>query len=402
MIFFNEYYIAGMLLSSIIYWLFVPVNFREQFLITISFGALCAIQPVFSVVLLLVIVAIYYCAKGIEASENKSLVLTIYTIALLVLFLLAGKYAKLILELIFSNETSFLKLLFIPMGISYLSFKLIAFVFDVYRGIITNPSLYRLLLLIFFMPTFPAGPVERYQTFSKDHEKKFDGDLMAEGLGRIILGYAKKVIVVNYFFNEFFHKWLSPQIVGNVSLDLSAGLVALYLVSALVYAYVDLSAYADLAVGFSRLFGYRVMENMNFPLFRANLSEYWNNWHMSLSSFCRDYVYFPVLGSTRNNNFALYASFWVMGLWHNISLNWFIWGCWHASGIIIWSKWSRFKKKKMKKLPFLLPKKIAYTLGMLLTCLYSAMGFSFIMLDSHHNMLQSTKSSIVLLLALIF
>lgn len=402
MIFFNEYYIAGLLLCSILYWLVVPVRYREHFLVLASFGALCTIQPIFSVILLFIIVGIYFCAKGIEASKNKKLTLTIYCIAFLALFLLAGKYARLILESIFSNEYGFVKFLLVPLGISYLSFKLIAFVFDVYRGVITNPSLRKLLVFIFFIPTFPAGPVERYQNFEAKHENSFEANFIAEGLGRIVLGYAKKVIIVNYFFNEFLIKSLSLQVVGQISLDLPAGQVALYLVASLVYAYLDLSAYADMAVGFSRLFGYRVMENMNFPLFRSNLSDYWNNWHISLSSWCRDYVYFPVLGSTRNTTLGLYASFIVMGLWHNVSLNWFFWGIWHASGVTLYSKWSRFKKKNKKKMPFKLPKPVAFTFGMLLTCWYSAMGFSFIMLDTHHNMLQSTKNSIVLLLTLVF
>ena len=218
---------------------------------------------------------------------------------------------------------------------------------------------------------------------------------------RIGIGYFKKVVIVNLIFNEFLIKWLYPIIITDgVSFDVVTTKNALlFLVGSLIYAYIDLSAYADIAIGYGRLFGYKTTENMNYPIFQSNLSDYWSRWHISLSSWCRNNVYFPVLGATRNNNMALYASFIVMGLWHNVSLNWLIWGMWHATGIIIYSKWGRYKRKK-KYLKNLLPAPIGYALGMILTCLYAAFGFSFIMLDSHGDMIGSTVRSIRLLLAI--
>ena len=153
------------------------------------------------------------------------------------------------------------------------------------------------------------------------------------------------------------------------------------MIGALLFAYLDISAYADIAIGFGHLFGYTICENMNYPILQKNLSDYWNCWHISLSHWCRNNVYFPVLGKTRNNSFALYCSFSIMGLWHDISFNWLLWGIWHATGLIVYSKWNRFKRKH-KRLKSLLPAKIALATGVSITIIYASIGYSFVMMKT--------------------
>ena len=408
MIFFNETYILAIIAAAAIFWLLVPKRFRTHYIIAASFGSLLSIQPVFSGILIGLIVVVFFIARLIENREQGKGRALLAGILLLVTFLLIAKYAGFLYGALFTAENDFSKNYLVPLGVSYLCFKLIAFVIDVYRGVIIKPGLMDLPAFIFFIPTFPAGPIERFQDFVGKRRSDFDADFCVEGLRRLALGYFKKVVLVNYLLNETLLKVIKPQILANdVSLDLGAGMIILFLVGLLVYAYLDLSAYADIAIGYSRLFGYEICENMNYPIFQSNLSDYWNRWHISLSSWCRNNVYFPVLGMTRNISMALMSSFIVMGLWHNISLNWLAWGIWHATGLIVYSKWSRFTRKmkkkykrKHKKVMPSMPAPVSYALGMTLTCLWAAGGYAFVMLDRSGQGLEPITKALRLLLAI--
>lgn len=400
MIFFDEYYVAGMFLASFAYWL-MPERFRTPFILAASFVGLAAIQLTFSIALIVLVIVVHFSALRMNAASRRGVWLA-WGVVALTAFLLLAKYALLLADTIFGEESNITKALIVPLGVSYLSFKLIAFYIDIYRGNIERYNLLDLLAFVFFLPAFPAGPIVRYQEFVGDRITKFDIDGYVYGLKRITIGLAKKVILVNFMLNETLLKVLQPEVFDSgFDLSLPSTTVALYLVGALVYAYIDLSAYADLAIGFGRLFGYKLPENMKYPLLQSNLSDYWNRWHMTLSSWCRNNVYFPVLGSTRNNVLALYSSFIVMGLWHNVTLNWLIWGIWHASGITIYSSWARRKRKFLKKRKMSIPVAIDYPLGVIITCFYSAMGFAFIMLDGKTGILADSWNAIMLIADLI-
>ena len=352
---------------------------------------LATIQFKFSVALIFLVLFVYYGARVMQRQSQGKLLTGL--ILSLVTVLLCFKYIHVLYASFYGQESEFAKNYMIPLGISYLIFKLISFVVDVYREEIEEPDLEELLAYIFFVPSFPAGPIERYTNFAHKRMRNFDASFFLEGLRRLTIGYFKKVVLVNLILHELVNKRLYPLVTADgISFDLSAPLILVFLVGSLVYAYIDLSAYADIAIGFGQLFGYKICENMNFPIFRKNLSDYWDNWHISLSHWCRSNVYFPVLGSSRNNVLALFASFFVMGLWHHLSLNWILWGMWHATGITLYSKWNRFKKKK--KLRGKMPAKVSYGLGMISTIIYSGMGFSFIMM-------KSTTEAVRLLLAIL-
>ena len=112
-----------------------------------------------------------------------------------------------------------------------------------------------------------------------------------------------------------------------------------------VYYYLDFSSYSDIAIGGSRLFGFRICENFNFPLFAASIGEFWQRWHMSLAQWCQSYVYMPLIGLTRNPYTALYATMLTIAMWHGASLNWFFWGIYHATGIVVFQKWVKLRRK---------------------------------------------------------
>jgi len=379
-IFFTEIYVLALFLSTLVFWTIIPERFRTRFIILASFTALAFIQLPFTIFLVMLVIFVFWCAKIIE--RYKNLKTFVAAIVILVSILLVLKYGQLLFSLLFSLDHPLSQKYLVPLGLSYLIFKLIAFVIDVYREDIQDPKLDELLAFILFLPAFPAGPIERYQNFASQRRHVFDGRFYLQGLKRLAMGYFKKVVIVNFALHEIVIKTMYPVIVKNgVDLEHSAIFIILFLVGALLYAYFDLSAYADIAIGFGQLFGYKICENMNFPIFQKNIADYWNCWHISLSHWCRNNVYLPVLGQTRNNVLALYCSFLVMGLWHHISLNWVLWGVWHASGINIFSKWTRFKRKH-KRLKKVLPGRISFSLGVAATVLFSSLGFSFIMMDT--------------------
>ena len=113
-----------------------------------------------------------------------------------------------------------------------------------------------------------------------------------------------------------------------------------------LYVYMDFSAYSDIAIGSSRLFGIRIMENFNWPIFAQNIGDFWRRWHMTLAGWCQTYVYLPTIGLSRNPFLAVYATFLAIGLWHAGSINYACWGLYHATGVAVFQIWQRFKRRR--------------------------------------------------------
>ena len=282
-----------------------------------------------------------------------------------------------------------------PLGISYFVFRMLQYVFDCMRGVIQENKLLRLAAFMLFIPTFPAGPLETYQGFYEKRTPGFDRQEFYYGLRRIALGYFKKVFVVDFLFAIFFGKIVTT--IGRTDFnasDVSTWWPLAYCIIVFVRAYFDLSAYTDLAIGFSRLFGFRIMENFHFPFWQKNLSDFWRSWHISLSTWCRNNVYFPVFGLTRKTWLGLYASMLTMGLWHYVDLNWLAWGLYHGTGLVIVARWERWKKKRKKarKKAGLPPaagfEKVTKWLGYPATFLYVALGYAFVSTASFEQSLK--------------
>jgi alginate O-acetyltransferase complex protein AlgI len=157
-----------------------------------------------------------------------------------------------------------------------------------------------------------------------------------------------------------------------------------YVIAVFVRAYFDLSAYTDLAIGFSALFGFRIMENFNLPFLSKNLGDFWRRWHISLSTWVRNNVYFPVYGLTRKPWLGLYLSMLTMGLWHYVNLNWAVWGLYHGTGLVIVARWERHKKARKKrrrkagKPVAAWYERLIAPAGYVVTFLYVALGYAFV------------------------
>jgi len=181
----------------------------------------------------------------------------------------------------------------VPLGISYYTFKHVHYLIDRSRNNIEESDLLTFSNYVFFFPMFIAGPIERYQNFhSQAQNVKFDGRQISTGLERIVIGLSQKMIVSDLFLSAM----MPPQSLvsdGLATLQFHQVLFASYI--KFLKIYFDFAGYTSIAIGVGLLFGIKLMENFNFPLLRPTLAEFWRCWHISLSSWARDYVYFPVL-----------------------------------------------------------------------------------------------------------
>jgi len=132
---------------------------------------------------------------------------------------------------------------------------------------------------------------------------------------------------------------------GNQLDTMSSAHVWAFVILSYLYAYLDFSAYTDIAIGASRLYGFKIMENFRFPIIARNISDFWNRWHMTLARWCQSYVYMPVIAYTRNPYAAVYATFLVMGLWHGATAPWIMWGLYHATGVAVFTTLSRYRRR---------------------------------------------------------
>ena len=233
----------------------------------------------------------------------------------------------------------------LPLGISYFTFKFIHYGVEVARGNIRDRSLWNYLCYVFFFPTFSEGPIERFDHFLKNCHAPWSRELMVQGITRIIHGLIKKFFIAEMLLGEDFRYAFYGSLAANVQV-ISAPHVWRIAIVSYLYLYMDFSGYCDIALGAARLFGITIMENFYFPIFAGNIGDFWKRWHMTLSGWCQTYVYMPVLGWTRRPNLATYASFIAIGVWHSAMPKWILWGAYHATGLVVYQKWVRTRRKR--------------------------------------------------------
>lgn len=220
----------------------------------------------------------------------------------------------------------------IPVGISFYSLRLIHVAVDGWKGNLPPLSFGHYCCYLLFLPTLIAGPINRVQEFQRNlRRRRWDPKLFSRGCERILYGYVKIVVFGNYL--------ISIKLQSQVDiLSLSHPSLAAYLdcVRYGLNLYLQFSGYSDVAIGFALLLGFTIAENFDSPLLATNIGSFWKKWHISLSSWCRDYVYFPVLSLCRRPAVAILTSMLVLGLWHELSPRYLAWGLYHAAGITVW------------------------------------------------------------------
>ena len=222
----------------------------------------------------------------------------------------------------------------LPIGISFFTFHAISYVVDVHRRDATaqkSPVHAALYLLLF--PQLIAGPIIRYRDIADQLARRvvtIDG--FAYGVRRFIIGLAKKVLIANVVAGP------ADKIFAMPFAELSTGHAWLAVVCYTLQIYFDFSGYSDMAIGLGRMFGFRFPENFRWPYIAGSVQEFWRRWHISLSTWFRDYLYIPLGGnrvSVGRRYRNLVTVFFLCGLWHGASWNFVIWGLWHGTFLVI-------------------------------------------------------------------
>jgi len=215
----------------------------------------------------------------------------------------------------------------LPIGISFYTFQGLSYVIDVYRGdakVQTDPLKVALYIVLF--PQLVAGPIVRYTTVEKEINKRKETlEDVSAGIVRFIYGLAKKMVIANTMGT------VADQIFKLPADSLSVSLAWVGAIAYTAQIYFDFSAYSDMAIGLGRIFGFRFLENFDYPYISTSITEFWRRWHISLSSWFRDYLYIPLGGSycsAPRHIFNMFAVWFCTGLWHGASWNFIVWGLW--------------------------------------------------------------------------
>ena len=327
-------------LGAVVFWA-LPRAWRFGFLALLSFGYLASVAPL-SVCALSAWAALFYTA-ALSPAVRRRFGGWLWLVIGLLGFLAWFKYAPPLLAAIAPSAAT--ADFVIPLGISYITFKLIHYAIEASRGNITDRSWQQFFCYVLLLPIFTAGPIERFDHFLAHQDDRPHVHAVVEGLTRIIHGLVKKFLIADLVLVSLTRGLTPAGVLANLD-RLPARTVWLVMIVSFLYLYLDFSAYSDIAIGASRLFGLRIAENFNLPILASDIGEFWRRWHMTLAAWCQSYVYLPTIGLTRSPYLATYATMLAVGLWHAGSLGWICWGLYHASGLSVFVAWSRLARRR--------------------------------------------------------
>jgi len=209
-----------------------------------------------------------------------------------------------------------------------------------------NPVL--IAFLISFFPQLTAGPIVRYADIWQQFYSRSDSlEKFIEGVKRFIIGLGKKVIIANTV------GYVADQIFANNVTENTAATAWLGIICYSFQIFFDFSGYSDMAIGLAKMFGFDFLENFNYPYISKTITEFWRRWHISMSSWFRDYVYIPLGGNRTGNVYVnLLIVFVVTGFWHGASFNFLIWGLWHGLFLIIERRFNAKEVRRKAFIPF--------------------------------------------------
>ncbi|MDO4960871.1 MAG: MBOAT family O-acyltransferase [Eubacteriales bacterium] len=333
----------------------LPKKLRNLWLLVASLIFYAWGEPRFVFVMIGSIIVNYVLALAIAYSKDEAFRKTMLTVAVIanisVLFIfkylnftISNIHALLPFTKAFIPQTAIV----LPIGISFFTFQAMSYVIDVYRGEAVQVNPINIGLYISLFPQLIAGPIVRYKTVNEEiNDRNVTSGDFSEGTIRFLVGFIKKVMLANVL-----------SIASDASFemtDLSVGMAWLGSVARGLQVFYDFSAYSDMAIGLGLMLGFHFLENFDYPYIAGTITEFWRRWHISLGSWFRDYVYYPLGGSRVKNKLYLVrnlAVIWVLtGIWHGPNWTYFIWG-------IIWGIFAIFEKlfeipKRLEKSNFI-------------------------------------------------
>jgi alginate O-acetyltransferase complex protein AlgI len=276
------------------------------------------------------------------------------------------------------------------LGVSYFSFKMIHFVVECYKGGITTSTYLDFLNYVLFFPAFISGPIARYGNFRDELAKAAEADLredLREAVLRIINGLFKKLVLTMILYKYTF---MSPDL-DPTNLSLWSAIATMYLST--LYFYLDFSAYSDVAIGAARAMGIKLPENFNKPFLKQNIQKLWTSWHMSLTQWLTDYIYWPLCRKLRKralfaarpvllSSVSILVTFLICGLWHGDTIAFVLWGLYHGVGLSILNVYQKLKRRARSDfLRRYFTSKLSRVVGVFLTFNFFAFGMLFFFTD---------------------
>lgn len=346
MLFTSFEYALFLPLVVLLYWV-LPRQTRLPMLLVASYAFYMSWIPAF--ILLILPMTLFNWIYGSYLSRcttHKKLVFGI-GIAANLLILGVFKYANFavhsvadLLHLVTKQSPDWSVNIILPLGISFFTFEFIHYLFEIYRGNKPVDSFVLFALYAAFFPTQIAGPIKRYPDFVKQmlEERKLRLTYFDEGVPLIIIGLAKKLLLADNL-SQLVEMGFKHEMIGSYG----APEMWIFAWAFAFQIYFDFSGYTDIGRGSAMLFGYHIPINFNMPYIAANISDFWRRWHISLSTWLRDYLFIPLGGSRVSRwmvNRNLLATMALGGLWHGASWNFVVWGIYHGLLLIVHREFS--------------------------------------------------------------
>ena len=325
----------------------VPNKFKNIILLISSLLFYFYGEPKYIMIMVVSIIVTYIFGilmNKYEKYRKHFLILSItITLGILVYF----KYIDFLItniNLFLKNKIDLINVI-LPIGISFYTFQLISYIVDVYnKKVKVQKNILKLAMYVSLFPQLIAGPIVRYTTIAEQIEKReHTTEKFVSGVRRFVLGLSKKVLIANVL-GELIQVFL-------LSNEKSVLFYWIYAIANMLQIYFDFSGYSDMAIGLGKMFGFEFLENFNYPYIATSITDFWRRWHISLSSWFRDYVYIP-LGGNRVSKIKWIRNIlivWLLtGFWHGANWNFIIWGLYFGILLIIEKI---FLGKHLEKLP---------------------------------------------------
>jgi alginate O-acetyltransferase complex protein AlgI len=339
MLFHSAEFFLLFFITIVGYWTIKEHRLRKLWLLAASCGFYGSWNPWLTLVVLFSAAFDFFIAQRIEATESPKArrILLIVSVCVSLGILAFFKYTNFLLDagvsflnLFGVNHSHAVLRIVLPLGISFYTFETISYVVDVYRGRFrAERNFLDYALFIMFFPHLIAGPIIRPWHFLSQvpHLKKFDWNRMELGFRLFLLGLIKKAVIADHMSTLVDPVFAAPA-------DFSSQAIWTAVLCYATQIYCDFSGYSDMAVGLAHAFGFKLPQNFNMPYLASNIAEFWRRWHISLSTWLRDYLYIP-LGGSRHGTMATYRNLMVTmllgGLWHGAGWNFLFWGLYHGA-----------------------------------------------------------------------
>lgn len=366
---------------------FVPkqkVTLRKYILLLFSILFYAAGEPLYVFVMIATVTITFAFSYQVEKHSKTALALSICFVLLpLIIF----KYLNFIIDninMLLGINISAIHLT-MPIGISFYTFQILTYIIDLYRGNVNRQkNVGYLALYIFLFPQLIAGPIVRYAdietSLSTCRESK---DKILEGARRFVIGLAKKVLIANQV------GFIVSEIGGMPFSQVGTAMMWLSSIAFTIQLYFDFSGYSDMAIGLGKIFGFDFKENFNLPYISVSISDFWKRWHISMSTFFRDYVYIPMGGnrcSFLKWIFNITVVWMVTGLWHGAKWNFVMWGLYYAMLLMVEKFIVYIFNLKLKKIITNKFIKIIHPFTYLLTSILTIIGWTLFMHDTNNFM----------------